>query len=79
MLVVRLVGLLMEHFDIPSLSCRQIRRDCRIDSLGMVIAKACTAYFAQAGNTDPAEGAKNSWINLAYLGEKVASRCSPIG
>ena len=66
--------ILLEKFhDIPSLAQAEQEEIASIDSLGMVIAKSLHSYFAQEGTQILLKELEEAGVNLAYLGEKVAT------
>ena len=66
--------ILLEKFhDIPSLAQAEQEEIASIDSLGVVIAKSLHSYFAQEGTQILLKELEEAGVNLAYLGEKVAT------
>lgn len=65
--------LLQEFHDLDQLATADPERIASIDSLGMVVAESLKSYFAQEGSKRLLQELKEAGINMAYLGEKVAT------
>lgn len=65
--------LLQEFHDLDQLATTDPERIASIDSLGMVVAESLKRYFAQEGSKRLLQELKEAGVNLAYLGEKVAT------
>lgn len=65
--------LLQEFHDLDQLATADPERIASIDSLGMVVAESLKSYFAQEGSKRLLQELKEAGVNMAYLGEKVAT------
>ena len=65
--------LLQEFHDLDQLATADPERIASIDSLGMVVAESLKRYFAQEGSKRLLQELKEAGVNMAYLGEKVAT------
>lgn len=65
--------LLQEFHDLDQLATADPERIASIDSLGMVVAESLKSYFAQEGSKRLLQELKETGVNMAYLGEKVAA------
>ena len=65
--------LLQEFHDLNQLATADPERIAGIDSLGMVVTESLKSYFAQEGSKRLLQELKEAGVNLAYLGEKVAT------